>query len=177
MRRTIWTTAFLFLLGCGGGSSDGTEDASSSTEDVSGPIEKEELPVVIQMDAYSQADFLSKVEADPDLNALWLKLQGEGYTSFVAAGLTTQDDGVEVLWGEADDGGGLLKGLVRHCVSSDNCTRAIWGYNAGVLVFKDASEADVEVPGVGLPILLKQLEGHSYDKPTHVVEAALEPGE
>jgi hypothetical protein len=177
MRISLWTIVALFLLGCSASSSDGEGDATTAGGDSGASIEKEALPVVIQMDGYSQADFLSRVEADPDLQALWAVLQGEGYTSFVAAGLTSQADGLEVLWGEADSGGGLLKGLVRHCVSSDNCVRAIWGYNGGLLAFRDVSGGDIEMPGVGLPVLLKQLEGHTYDKPTHVIEAALEPGE
>ena len=165
MRRSLWAIALLLLLGCSSSSSKGEKDAATPAGDTGGTIEKEALPVVTQMDAHSQADLLAKVEADPDLLQLWQVLQGDGYTSFVAAGLTSQEDGIEVLWGEADSGGGLLKGLVRHCVSSDNCVRAIWGYNGGALAFKDGSGGDVEMPGVGLPVLL------------NVVNAALEPGE
>lgn len=158
----------VFALGCGSGSS-GDKDASGIEED-GGSIQKEALPLVNQMDPYQQADFLSKVEADPDLQTLWTTLQNEGYTEFQYAGLTGQDDGIEVLWGEV---AGATTGLVRHC-DGDDCLRARWTLSGGAITWTDATGNEVEPRGVALPILLKELEGHAYDKPTHVVDLALD---
>jgi hypothetical protein len=169
---TKWTmgiAVLAFTLGCSSSSGD-SNDTQESSEDVTS-IVKEEIPLVVAMDPYSEADFLSKVEADGDLQALWTQLQGEGYTSFQSAGLTRQDDGLEVLWGEV---AGATTGLVRHCAGED-CATARWTLAAGKVTWTAADGSNVEPRGIGLPILLKQLEGHSYDKPTHVVDLALDP--
>jgi hypothetical protein len=167
----IWALLAALLLALACGSSGGSEEDAGGTSDDAGTIVKEELPGVVQMDAYGEADFLSKVEADAELQALWTQLQGEGHTKFQYAGLTRQDDGVEVLWGEV---AGAVRGLVRHC-DGDDCVRARWSVEGGKVVWTDAAGSDVTPRGVGLPVLLKQLAGHTYDKPTHVVELALGP--
>ncbi len=167
-----WTagiTLVIFALGCGS-SNGGGNDITESKDEVT-PFVKEEIPVVVLMDPYSEADFLSKVEADGELQTLWTELQGEGYTSFQSAGLTRQDDDLEVLWGEV---AGAATGLVRHC-AGDDCVRARWTLAGGNVEWTRADGSDIEPRGVGLPILLKQLEGHAYDKPTHVVDLALDP--
>ncbi|MBM4352625.1 MAG: hypothetical protein FJ109_02340 [Deltaproteobacteria bacterium] len=128
-----------------------------------------------EMERYTEADFLSKVEADPELQELWNVLQKLGFTGFPASGITRQDDGPEVLWGEAAGMPGVF-GLVRYCKESGkDCTRAIFSLSGQEVSFLDAKDKPVDVGGIGLPILLKQLEGHTFDKPTHVVELPLEP--
>ncbi|MBT3193100.1 MAG: hypothetical protein HN341_11150, partial [Verrucomicrobia bacterium] len=114
---TKWTmgiAVLAFALGCS--SSTGESSDVQETSDEVTSIVKQEIPLVVAMDPYSEADFLSKVEADADLQALWTELQGEGYTAFQSAGLTRQDDGLEVLWGEV---AGAATGLVRHCAGED----------------------------------------------------------
>ena len=170
-RWTLTIAVAIFALGCGD-SGGGDNDTTERAEDVPRVV-KQEVPLVVQMDPYSQADFLSKVEADADLQALWTELQGEGYTSFQSSGLTRQDDELEVLWGEV---AGATTGLVRHCAGED-CVRARWTLSSGQVTWKGADGSDIEPRGVGLPILLKQLDGHSYDKPTHVVLALDPPAE
>jgi hypothetical protein len=163
-------------MSCGNGSGGGgSEDQSSLPEDGSGPPPKEELPLVIEMERYGEADFLSKVEADPELQKLWNVLQGLGFTGFPAAGISRQDNGAEVLWGEASGMPGTF-GLVRRCKEAGkDCTHAIFSLSGGKTTFLDADDKPVDMTGLGLPILLKQLEGHTFDKPTHVVELPLEP--
>jgi len=169
-RKVACLLSFFFLVSCGSSTEEET-DATSTIPDVT-VVEKEELPLVTRQERYTPADFLSKVEADPDLQALWNQLQDEGYVSIEEAGISEQDDGVVVIWSEAAGPGKELRGLVRHC-SADDCTSAIWWFSGGAVKWRDASGKEIEPLGMGLPILLKQLEGHTYDKPTHVVEAPL----
>ena len=152
---TIGIVVLAFALGCGSSGGD-SGDVKESGDDVTS-IVKEEIPFVVAMDPYNEADFLSKVEADADLQALWTALQGEGHISFQNAGLTRQDDDVEVLWGEV---AGATTGLVRHCAGED-CVRARWTLAAGKVTWTGADGSDIEPRGVGLPILLKLLEGHT----------------
>mgnify|MGYP006971707463 CR=1 FL=1 len=168
-RWTLALAAVLLIWGCST-TAGPDNDTTETTEDAATPV-KEEIPLVVQMDRYSEADFLSKVEADLELQTLWTKLQGEGHTSFLNAGLTRQDDDLEVIWGEV---AGAATGLVRHC-AGDDCVRARWTLAAGKVTWTGADGSDIAPRGIGLPVLLKQLEGHSYDKPTHVVELALDP--
>jgi hypothetical protein len=152
--------------------------SQSDTEDLTGQIPedaafiKEELPIVVKMDPSSEADFLTQVESDPELQQMWSKLQAAGHTKFTHSGRLEQDDGVVVLWGETEGG---ATGLLRHCTGDTDCVRAIWTMNGGQAEWKGADGSNIEARSVGLPILLKELEGHSYDKPTHVVDLALEP--
>ena len=175
MSKRAWFIAVMLLFGCGSsGSGNGDEDAPVADEDTT--VVKEELPIVTSQEACTSADFLAKVEADAALNGLWGELQGQGYKIFEFAGVLDQDDGVKVIWGEVAGAGGSRTGLVRHC-SGDDCTSAIWTIDGNDVAWTDASKSTIEPAGVGLPILLKQLDGHTYDKPTHVVDLALDPGE
>jgi hypothetical protein len=160
--------ALVLVVGCGG-SGGADSDASGINED-SGPVVKTELPLVQEMASYSEADFLSKVEADSDLQEIWSALQAEGYTKFQYAGLTRQGDDTTVLWGEV---AGATTGLLRHC-QGDDCLGVRWTLAGNTVTWQDSAGQEVTPRGVGLPVLLKQLEGHSYDMPTHVVDLALD---
>ncbi len=177
MRRRLFLSVMAALaMSCSGGSgNEGDDDQTSTPEDGSGPPPKAELPVVTEMEQYTQADFLSKVEADPDLQKLWTSLQALGATGFAYAGISRQDDGVEVLWGEAS-GQPSPAGLVRRCKSAGKeCTSTLYTVKGQEVTLQDADDKPVDLEGIGLPILLKQLDGHTFDKPTHVVELPLEP--
>jgi len=161
----------LALPACGGSSGNGEGYDAATAADAA--IEKEELPLVTSQERYSEADFLAKVEADNDLLALWNQLQKDGYAKFLDAGVTEDEDGIKVVWGEAYAEGKQVKGLVRHC-KGDDCVSAIWLFDADGPVWTGADGKEIEPRGIGLPILLKSLEGHSLANATHVYRAALD---
>ena len=175
--RILCSTAALvsvfFMAACSGDSGGGESDVSGSSGDAGG-ITKEPMASVNKQERYTPADFLSKVEADPKLQALWNKLQADGYTSIDNAGLTEQSDGVDVLWSESSGASLPLKGILQHC-AGDDCVAAIWTFSGDEVVWEDENGGEITPRGIGLPVLLKELEGHSFDNPTHVKRQALDP--
>ena len=163
----------VLLAACSGGSGGGESDASGPVDDLGGII-KVPMASVNKQDRYTPADFLSKVEADAKLQALWSKLQADGYTAIDNAGVTEQSDGVKVTWSEASGASQPLKGIVQHC-TGDDCVAAIWTFSGDEVVWEDETGGEITPRGIGLPVLLKELEGHSYDNPTHVKRQALDP--
>lgn len=166
--------ALLFCVAaCSGESGGGGSDTSGPATDAGG-ITKEPMASVNKQERYTPADFLSKVEADHQLQALWNKLQADGYTSIDSAGLTEQSDGVDVIWSESSGASLPMKGIVQHC-DGDDCIAAIWTFAGDAVVWEDKDGEEITTRGIGLPVLLKDLEGHSYDNPTHVKRQALDP--
>jgi hypothetical protein len=161
----------LLCLPACGGSSGGDSDVAAVTDTAAPP--KEELPLVTSQERYTEADFLAKVEADSDLVFLWDKLQKQGYTKFLDVGVTEDEDGVKVIWGEAFGDGLPVQGLLRHC-KGDDCVSVLWSFVGDDLVWRGKDGLEVEPRGIGLPVLLKSLEGHAYDNPTHVWKAAVD---
>jgi hypothetical protein len=129
--------------------------------------------VVTKQERYTAADFMAKVEADADLNQLWQQLEADGCTTISEAGLTEQDDGLLTIWGEALAPDGLPRGLVRQCNGSA-CSSFRWKLTPEGPAWNDPAGQPAVPTAIGLPILLKQLEGHTFDKPTHVVDLALD---
>ena len=166
----------LALLTCGGGGDDGGKD--SSGEEDGGTVVREEVVIVTAQDVYADEAAFKAQAATGDLDALWEVLKSQGFTQYGGAGLTRQDDGLEVIWLEtskpSNDGSGEARGVARRCGTGD-CVTAAWSRSGNSLTWTDEEGADVVMEGVGLPILLKQLDGHTYDKPTHTVQLALEP--
>ncbi len=84
----------LATAACGGGGGGASDEPDvTGTADVIS-VTKEPIPILTKQERYSEADFLSKVEADPALQALWNKLQQEGYSKLSHAGIVEQEDGV-----------------------------------------------------------------------------------
>lgn len=161
--------ASMLVVSCGGGGGDADEsDVVAAVDGFS--VKKDPMPLVNKQERYSEADFLSKVEADPALQALWSKLQQDGYTKLTHAGITEQDDGVAVIWAEAYGTSLPIKGMARHC-NGDDCLAALWKRQGNDVAWEDVDGGSLEPRTIGLPVLLKALEGHSFDNPTHSVQA------
>lgn len=161
--------ALMLVVSCGGGGGDADESDVVATAD-GFTVTKDPMPLVTKQERYTEADFLSKVEADPALQALWNKLQQEGYTKLTHAGITEQDDAVTVIWAEAYGTSLPIKGMARHC-NGDDCLAAFWKRQGNDVAWEDVDGGSVEPRTIGLPVLLKALEGHSFDNPTHSVQA------
>lgn len=166
----------LATAACGGGGGGASDEPDvTGTADVIS-VTKEPIPILTKQERYSEADFLSKVEADPALQALWNKLQQEGYSKLSHAGIVEQEDGVTAIWAEAFGLSLPTKGILRHC-NGDDCLAALWKRQGNDMAWEDADGAGVEPRTIGLPVLLKALEGHSFDNPTHAMQALDVPAE
>ncbi|MBM4373299.1 MAG: hypothetical protein FJ098_16705, partial [Deltaproteobacteria bacterium] len=164
----------LVLAGCdaGGAGGGGGGGEGGRGEDVAGGGGFEPVTEVTLQESMSTADFLSEVEGDAMLLACRARMSGLGFSEFLRAGRTAQE-GVEVMWGAAQDTGGRPGALVRHCTGQD-CVVAVQTYDGGRAVWSDCDGGTLEPRGVGWPILLKALDGHGFDNPTHVKTYALE---
>lgn len=170
--KRLHSALFIMLLGtlgaCGG-SSGGDSDVAEQG-DTQQPPEKTALPQVTTQSALTAEEFLAVVEADASLKGQWTKLQGQGATSVLRAGVSKDEDGVEVHWGEVAEGE-TYSGLLRYCATAPCTGGAAYSISKGQLTLDDP---DGIAKGIGLPILLKQLAGHTYDKPTEVVKQGLD---
>lgn len=174
-----WKILFLVLglatglLACSGSSDSDPENDTVSQNDTVTPVEKEELPLVNEQSRMTPDTFMAQVNANAGLTALWNRLSPQGYSTFRQAGITRQDDGLQVMWGEVAGDLYDAHGLVQHCMGND-CVQAIWILEDGSVRWEDENGAAIEPVGVGLPVLLKQLAGHTYDKPTRVITQGLD---
>ncbi len=170
----LWILAALVLAlapscdGGGGGTGGGGE--SDTTGGGSGGLDP--VTEVSLQESMSPADFMGAVEADATLQACWNQMTGLGFSGVTRAGRTSQA-GVEVMWGHAVDGASRPGALVRHCIG-DDCVVAVQTYDAGKATWTDCDGGSIEVRGIGWPILLKALDGHDFDNPTHVKQYALD---
>jgi len=159
------------MSACGGGNSGGEgrgdEDSRGDVAVVLEPVTE-----VTLQETMSPADFMSEVEGDGVLQACWNNMTGQGFGGVSRAGRTSQA-GVEVMWGHAVDGSSRTGALVRHCAGED-CVVAVQTYEAGKALWSDCDGAALEPRGVGWPILLKALDGHDFENPTHVKRYALD---
>ncbi len=154
------------------GSSSGGSDDAAIQADTDAPPAKTDLPAVTKQSTQPAEDFNTLVAQTPALTSLWNALKAKGATAFLRSGVSEDEDGVVVTWGEATEGK-TSTGLVRRCVAQD-CTQAIYTVTDTKLTLSDATDKAVTMEGIGLPILRKQLAGHTYDKPTEVIKQALE---
>jgi hypothetical protein len=173
--RAYWLLGLavtMVVSACSGASSGAGKDEGDTqgTGDTSGtPVEKTAHPVVHEQSRMLVENFLGVVAQDTELETLRNKLAGEGCNTFFRAGLTRQADGLQVMWGECAGSEGGYRGLLQHCASSGSCVPAIWRLHDSTVSWEDAAGSSLTPLGVGLPVLLKQLAGHSFDKPTRVV--------
>lgn len=160
------------ISACSGASSGaGTDEGDAEgTGDTQGtPVEKVAHPVIHEQSRMLVENFLAAVAQDNDLMTLQNRLASEGCTEFFRAGLTRQADGLQVMWGECAGSEDGYQGLLQHCSSSGSCVPAIWRLRDSGVSWEDVAGNALTPLGVGLPVLLKQLAGHSFDKPTRVV--------
>ena len=172
MRGRIGAAVVLGLMfgGCDGGAGGGTGGEGSDT--VGGGGDLAPVVEVSLQETMAPADFMGEVEGDADLQACWNHMTTLGFGGVTRAGRTAQA-GVEVMWGHAIDGESRPGALVRHC-TGDDCVVAVQTYNAGKAAWTDCSGDMLEPRGVGWPVLLKSLDGHDFDNPTHVKQYALD---
>ena len=171
--RVVMWMVLVVAFGCDGGS--GGSSGTGGDDDTTGGGGSGTLEPVVEVtlqETMSSADFMSEVEGDAELQSCWNHMTGLGFGAAVSAGRTSQE-GVEVMWGHAVDGASRPGALVRHCAGED-CVVAVQTFDAGKAVWVDCSGAALEHRGVGWPILLKALDGHDFDNPTHVKRYALD---
>ncbi|MFH1530418.1 MAG: hypothetical protein ABIK09_06770 [Pseudomonadota bacterium] len=174
LRTRVWIVAAVAVTmgsACdGGGGSSGGEGETDTAGGGSGDLGA--VTEVAVQETMSPADFMGEVEGDATLQACWNRMTGLGFGGVTRAGRTSQA-GVEVMWGHAVDGDSRPGALVRHC-TGDDCVVAVQTYNAGKAAWVDCDGGTLEPRGVGWPILLKALDGHKFDAPTHVKQYALD---
>ncbi len=153
----------------GGGSSSGGEEGDTTG---GGDGDLDPVTEVTLQETMSAADFMGEVEGDANLQACWNQMTGLGFGAVIRAGRTSQE-GIEVMWGHAVDGASRPGALVRHC-AGDDCVEAVQTYDAGKAQWSDCDGDAIDTRGVGWPILLKALDGHKLENPTHVKRYALD---
>lgn len=174
MKKSLFLIVAVLLGGlpaCGSSSGGGDDDTSVQT-DSQAPPEKTELPQVTKQSTQTLEEFMALVNQTPGLLAVWNALKTKGATAFLRSGVSQDEDGVTVQWGEATEGG-TSTGVLHRC-KGETCVDAWYFVDNQKLILSDATGKDVALEGIGLPILRKQLAGHTYDKPTEVITQSLE---
>jgi len=166
MFRSIWLLSLtVFVLACGGGDGDGAE--SGEQGETGEPIEVV-WPTLnaAPIDTQTHMTELVMDGVDGCLSDSRTELSGEGYTEFVAGGMTSGGS-VEAWWvvhhmagGNASDGEGIA---LQVCEGTDCTCHMITPENA-------QTPFNLDLPVVGAPVLLKSLQGTGDDGSTALGE-------
>ncbi len=170
-RPWIVAAALFTLISCDGGTGGGGGGDEGDTGGGGGAGLEPVTEVTLQ-ETMSPADFMGEVEGDATLQACWNSMTALGFSGVTRAGRTSQA-GVEVMWGHAVDGASRPGALVRHC-TGDDCVVAVQTYDGGKALWADCDGGALAPRGIGWPVLLKNLDGHDFDNPTHVKKYALD---